>query len=968
MNMKNIRLGTALGIIIFLFGAGCGMQKHLNVTDDSFENISREYEKMDEKSREALIQKLIDALDNRNELVSEKAVELLTEIGEPAVPFLIKALKIKFNNKITITLGNMGMEADNAVPELIRASSSEGINYNSGNFLESLKLIGLPAVPYIAKDLKQRNSKLRYSMKYLGDEINKEVLGLLCKELKSEYPEDRGNAVVAIGTLHYKTKEILPVLIQSANDVDENVRKSAVRILKEKYANKKELLPEIINGIKDTDTKLEFGRLGPEAKEKVEALMKFLGDKKNLVDEHQKSINALETLEKIGPDAEEAVPLLLQIAQDFERETRLGALKAITAIKPDSQQAVSLLIKFMKDTQEYIDNRMCALKALIKIKPKSKEIITALIQILEPEYEKENKNEDNDNEYGKKDMQEKAMDALGSIGKDAKEAVPVLERIVNKKEETWFKAVSALIKIEPESKEIMPALKGALKDESEDIRENTVPVLAELAAKGNEEALTMLVQCLDDKYWKTSMDASDELKLIYKFNATIQVLIKSLNNNDNKIRVSVAKLLEEMGPRAKEAVPALIKALDDKDHDVRFAVIDALAEMGPDAKEAVPVLVNIVREKNPDISWNAIYALCKIHVVNDEVISTIIAYFENFKINETLWPMTLPLSALSELGEPIAPALIEALNNENRNIRYCSVRTLKELYVYIDTENGVPALIKLLNDKEKEIRSTSACILGKIGMPAKEAVPGLIKALKDDDKNVRINAVYALGQIGPDAKEAESALEDAFDDEFIIKWLAVDALRKINLTSVSELIKATKEKNNDIRIYAIRALGSMGISAKDAVPILYELLREKDKDISLTALQSLMKIKSDVKIVIGNIAKILEDKDEIDRDRMINLLEEIAGKNAKQIIPVLIRSLKDDDTKVRVEAVSALEAMGPQAREAIPALMEALKDDDIRSDAASALEKIGITTEQRDIIEKYIRGNDQDLELYKYIY
>jgi HEAT repeat protein len=74
------------------------------------------------------------------------------------------------------------------------------------------------------------------------------------------------------------------------------------------------------------------------------------------------------------------------------------------------------------------------------------------------------------------------------------------------------------------------------------------------------------------------------------------------------VRVGAARALGEVGPAAKEAVPALIAALKGMDDGVRESAASALGRIGPAAREAIPALEAAAR----DGVWGAESALKKI--------------------------------------------------------------------------------------------------------------------------------------------------------------------------------------------------------------------------------------------------------------------------------------------------------------------------------------------------------------------
>ena len=78
-------------------------------------------------------------------------------------------------------------------------------------------------------------------------------------------------------------------------------------------------------------------------------------------------------------------------------------------------------------------------------------------------------------------------------------------------------------------------------------------------------------------------------------------------------------------------------------------------------------------------------------------------------------------------------------------------------------EGGLPinTLKKALKDRDWQIRSSAACVLGKVGPESKKAVPDLIQALEDQNKHVRYFAAKALETIGtPKALEAVKQYRD----------------------------------------------------------------------------------------------------------------------------------------------------------------------------------------------------------------
>ena len=79
-----------------------------------------------------------------------------------------------------------------------------------------------------------------------------------------------------------------------------------------------------------------------------------------------------------------------------------------------------------------------------------------------------------------------------------------------------------------------------------------------------------------------------------------------------------------------------------------------------------------------------------------------------------------------------------------------AVETLKKT-----GKDAVPALIEALQDQNTDVRGSVGFVLGEIG---RDAVPALTLALQDEDWNIRYSAREVLGKIG--TPEALKAIKD----------------------------------------------------------------------------------------------------------------------------------------------------------------------------------------------------------------
>jgi HEAT repeat protein len=199
---------------------------------------------------------------------------------------------------------------------------------------------------------------------------------------------------------------------------------------------------------------------------------------------------------------------------------------------------------------------------------------------------------------------------------------------------------------------------------------------------------------------------------------------------------------------------------------------------------------------------------------------------------------------------------------------------------------------------------------------AQRVVSGLIEALHDQDASVRLAAAHSLTQIGrPRAKGALEALQAASKDpDGRVRVVALLGVWKVarDEACYARVLEALTEESPEVRKETVSALASHAPN-KDTVLALIPVLKDKDETVAEQARYAL------------------------------RLASAVAGSQAKEAVPALMRMLGDDDPKVRHVVVAALAGIGPEAGAAQPLLIRALRDpnDDVRATTAWALGKVG---------------------------
>jgi HEAT repeat protein len=249
-------------------------------------------------------------------------------------------------------------------------------------------------------------------------------------------------------------------------------------------------------------------------------------------------------------------------------ETLVEALGAVCQIDaPDAQpvvvpQALQALATAASDSAAALGEGLFSDKANVRIAaamvlrqmgPKARPALGALAKALSDE-----------NRW----VRWSAAEAIGSVGPDAAVVVDTMLPLLDHEDRfTRRRVAAALGRIGPGASRAASRLAKAQKDDHD-------PAVRKAA-----EAALYLVN-LEEMATVAAAEAGPE----------IQKLVADLKQDDEYTSAAAANKLRDLGPQAKQAVPALALALRSKHKWVRVAAAEALAAIGPDAQPVLPCL------------------------------------------------------------------------------------------------------------------------------------------------------------------------------------------------------------------------------------------------------------------------------------------------------------------------------------------------------------------------------------------
>jgi HEAT repeat protein len=468
-----------------------------------------------------------------------------------------------------------------------------------------------------------------------------------------------------------------------------------------------------------------------------------------------------------------------------------------------------------------------------------------------------------------------AAAALLALGPDAQPAAAALVGALKDKDATVQRTAGrALLEIGPPAG---PALTAALLKDNRTLRFAAACVLSQVDPS-SPAGVPVLIDALKEKPQRIEAAAA----LVRIGPPALPGLTAALTDPNPAVRRDAADILRDLGPRAKSAAPALAKALEDEDPHVRLAVVRALGAVGADAKEVVPALLACATEIDPQLRQ----AL-------PEAPPT---------------PKVLRYSAT--LGSRLRQEVTEALAKFG--------------------PAGVPVLAAALQHEPMTCRAAAARALGQLGPLAKPASGALTAALTDPVPQVRWEAARALVALGQTDAVVPMLAEGLRDRDF--RFDALRALLQCGPGGRAALIAALQDKDEVVRGETARALGQVGLEAKDAIPALIDTLKDPDRTVRREAAHALGRIGVDANLSVPALIPVLKDSWAVNRGEAAIALSRL-GPMAKDAVPALIANLTDESLDASQEAAKALVEIGPAA---LPALREAANGPDAAIARAAA--------------------------------
>lgn len=615
---------------------------------------------------------LARALEDEDLAVRMAALDVAAEVG-PASCGLVERFAGMLDDeppglraKAAAALGAVGPAAWRAVPRLVEMLD-DPVAWVAGEASRALGRIGAPALPSLVAAFEREGALA--AVVEMGASGREAMPALVCA-LEHESPEARWLALLALaGVIGPGDGDLIPQLVELTRDPSPQVQAVALKALKAMGPVCAPALVEMIVTGSAEECRMATWALVDLEHEAAPLLPDLASIVASEGEDHRREAACL-VLQEVGADHPDVViPALAAALHDTSWGLRWRAARALGKL---GEPAVPALVEVLDDEDPAV--RRSAAEALGEMGEIASPAIPALVEMLEhPAWQ----------------SQDAAAAALGAIGPAAADAAPLLlDRLAtgplvlaassaralgsiaapgsveavlegfgeaDPTHRPFFPA--ALGHMGPDAIDAMEALVAMLEDPSPDVRSRAAWALGELGPPA-AGAAPALAGAVEDGYMGFNVDAIESIGKIGSCPSKIlPTLLHAMGQTGySGVRVAAMGAALACGGKAKKVVPVLIKALEDVQPEVKLEACLALATYGPAAGKAVQPLAEVLADPGfQDGQWTALRALEAIGPKAAGAAPAIISRLEVLSTREAA------ARALVAIGEPVVPAVIEAL-------------------------------------------------------------------------------------------------------------------------------------------------------------------------------------------------------------------------------------------------------------------------------------------------------------------
>ncbi|HAW50251.1 TPA: hypothetical protein DCX16_04825 [bacterium] len=434
--------------------------------------------------------------------------------------------------------------------------------------------------------------------------------------------------------------------------------------------------------------------------------------------------------------------------------------------------------------------------------------------------------------------------------------------------------------------------------------------------------LCMVANFLKQKGWKPEEPLLSEfMKYVYEIaDCIVEINMKALLGEDMKYAINVLGKIKDEAP-----IDNLIALLKERDWRIRRLTSSSLVRIG--TNKVLTSLISLFEEK--DWGVRVIVAETLGRLGNKKIIEFLIK-----ALSTEEWGYQEEASiSLAKIGDPQSQnAFIKALRYNNQKIRKVTASALS----VIGNHEAIEPLIRTLDDRDEGMRKIVSCAIARI--IKRGAIFNLQDFAKRKSTLVKEGLIRSMGMV-KDESSINFILHQALNEKDAkIRVVAVNALGKMEKPELAKmLIKILQDENQNVKKETAIALAKLG--DERGYGILVDSIRGKNWRVQMDAIYTSHRYLSESK---ERIIRLLSDatKDQNPQTRAAAIIGLGVIRDERFIPTLLMAWSQEREPEIKKRIILSLVSIGGEKGIRAFTLGIADRNKDIRAVSAYGFGKI----------------------------
>lgn len=688
--------------------------------------------------------------------------------------------------------------------------------------------------------------------------------------------------------------------------------------------------------------------LGADALPALPHIIKGLSDT-----EEQVWFQCVQLVAKIGPDAADAIPALVDNIENPGRRYRNQVwYRASYALGRIGEAAIPAASGMLGNSNSYV--RSAVAKALSWMGTTASKMIPELIPLLDDDAA---------------DVRQYVAEALGQIGQESISSLVIVLKS-GSSDRARIAALSALAGMGAEAAKTREVIAPLVSPTTQtDLRCAAIDALAQFRLPAGElfPLLENVISLDDEKTWEACFAAllltSDRAASLVPWMET------QLKQASDPQKIRVLALTQKLGPKVGSLAPEIVRTRSTTSNPVvAQSAQETLEYIGQAA--FMPILLELAPLSIADIpsdGWQLQALRSMGHLVIPDLLQAMQSQF-----NSVIW-VALDVMAARGINDPIAVQRMKELTlNESAGLRAKSLNSLVKLQ--IPGSQLTPIVQRLMNDPQLAVQSEAIQSIPFLGDSAGRLEPQILAGMDSDKQEIRLASFQAaaylpstpgnlvprlvenisesteeelairlktLHQLGAKAAAALPillTLPEPQQPDLAGQWIACISTLAPDHESVRDIATGyLKSPKPYLRLAAFKSLESVTLPLEKKLEFLKSGLLDNELTIRELATDQVAQLGTDAQPLAPTLFERLEVA--TDQSFAIEALRRIKTTD----IEPLIQCLTHKDANVRLFASDYLGTLGKAAESALPSLRKASEQDDyepVRRSASVSVRRI----------------------------